>query len=219
MNNKKEIIKLPPVTVQCVTAAAECNSMTVRDMRETWIKDRAADFHFTHSRLLTLEVITFQAGKAYSNLDLNNMKYNNRQPTVQKQYVNVCMYVLLPVPETDSLTLTLVASTKIGHFVCSKWSTWSVQSMYVFKQEQEMANKVFKLNVFQIGLLNKLLFLWWCVTVMVMCYCYGDVLLLRWCAIVRVMCYCYGNVLLLWWCATVMVMCYCYGDVLLLWWC
>jgi len=35
MNNKKEIIKLPPVTVQCVTAAAECNSMTVRDMRET----------------------------------------------------------------------------------------------------------------------------------------------------------------------------------------
>jgi len=31
------------------------------------------------------------------------------------------------------------------------------------------------------------------------------------------MCYCYGDVLLLWWCVTVMVMCYCYGDVLLLW--
>ena len=50
--------------------------------------------------------------------------------------------------------------------------------MYVFKHEQEMANKVFMLYVFQDGLLNKLLLLWLCVTVTVMCYCYGDVLLL-----------------------------------------
>ena len=48
----------------------------------------------------------------------------------------------------------------------------------------------------------------WVVIVMVMCYCYGDVLLLWWCVTVMVMCYCYGDVLLLWWCVTLMVICY-----------
>jgi len=52
-------------------------------------------------------------------------------------------------------------------------------------------------------------FIKWVVIVMVMCYCYGDVLLL-WCITVMVMCYCYCDVLLLWWCVTVIVMCYCY---------
>jgi len=62
-------------------------------MREKWIKYRAANYQFTHSRLLASEVIIFQAGKAYSNLDLNNKNHNNnKEPTVQKQYVNVCMY-------------------------------------------------------------------------------------------------------------------------------
>jgi len=70
----------------------------------------------------------------------------------------------------------------------------------------------------QVGLLNKLLLLWWRVTVMVTCHCYGDVLLLWWCVTLMVMCYCYGDVLLLWWCVTLMVTCYSYGDVLLLWW-
>jgi len=32
-----------------------------------------------------------------------------------------------------------------------------------------------------------------------------------------VICYCYGDVLLLLLCVTVMVMCYCHCDVLLLW--
>ena len=50
---------------------------------------------------------------------------------------------------------------------------------------------------------------------MVMCYCYGDVVLLWRCVTVMAMCYCYGDVLLLWRCVAVMVMCYCYGDVLL----
>jgi len=31
---------------------------------------------------------------------------------------------------------------------------------------------------------------------------------IKWVVIVMVMCYCYGDVLLLWWCVTVMVMCY-----------
>jgi len=58
---------------------------------------------------------------------------------------------------------------------------------------------------------------------MVMCYCYGDVLLLWRCVTVMVMyyrygdVYCYSDVLLLWLCIIVTVMCYCYGDVLLLW--
>ena len=76
----------------------------------------------------------------------------------------------------------------------------------MFKHEQELVNKVFMLYVFQDGLLNGLLLLWRCVTVMAMCYCYGDVLL-------------FGDVLLLWRRVTVMATCYCYGDVLLLWRC
>jgi len=61
-------------------------------MRQKWLKDRAANFYFTHFRLLAIEVVIFQAGKLYSNVDLNNIKYNNtKQSTVQKQYVNVCM--------------------------------------------------------------------------------------------------------------------------------
>ena len=63
------------------------------------------------------------------------------------------------------------------------------------------------------------LLLWWRVTVMVTCYCYGDVLLLWRRVTVMATCYCYGDVLLLWWRVTVMVTCYCYGDVLLLWGC
>ena len=50
---------------------------------------------------------------------------------------------------------------------------------------------------------------------MVLCYCYGVVLLLWCCVTVMVLCYCYGIVLLLWCCVTVMVLCYCYCVVLL----
>jgi len=39
-------------------------------MRKELLKDRAANFHFAHSILLALEVIIFQARKAYSSLDL-----------------------------------------------------------------------------------------------------------------------------------------------------
>jgi hypothetical protein len=60
-------------------------------MRQKWLKDRAANFYFTHFSLLASEVVIFQAGKVYSNVNLNNVKYNNKQSTVQKQYVNVCM--------------------------------------------------------------------------------------------------------------------------------
>ena len=60
-------------------------------MRKKW-QDRAANFHFEHSSLLALVVVILQAGKAYSNLDLNNKKYNyNKQSTVEKQCVNACM--------------------------------------------------------------------------------------------------------------------------------
>ena len=48
----------------------------------------------------------------------------------------------------------------------------------MFKHEQVLVNKVFMLYVFRDGLLNEFLLLWCCVTVMVMCYSYGDVLLL-----------------------------------------
>jgi len=57
-------------------------------------------------------------------------------------------------------------------------------------------------------------FIKWVVTIMAMCYCYGNVLLLWWCVTVwrcvtvMATCYCYGNVLLLWRCVTVMAMCY-----------
>jgi len=89
--NKKQIITLS--LVQYILQQLKCNSITVRNMKEK-MTHRAAKIHFTHFRLLPSEVIIFQAGKAYSNLDLNNIKYNNnKQPTVQKQHVNVCMYV------------------------------------------------------------------------------------------------------------------------------
>ena len=117
--------------------------------------------------------------------------------------------------EGQSLAAAIVLYHKVsGTVYVLSWSTWSVQSAYVFKPEQS----VYVVCV-QVGLLNVLLLLWWCVTLMVMCYCYGGVLLLWWCVTVMVMCYCCGGVLFLWWCVIVMVMCYCYGDVLLLWWC
>jgi len=41
---------------------------------------------------LALVVVIFQAGKAYSNLDLNDIKYNtNKQSIVEKEYANACM--------------------------------------------------------------------------------------------------------------------------------
>ena len=118
--------------------------------------------------------------------------------------------------ESQSLAAATIPQ-KFGHCICSTLKY--VECTYVFKHKPELVKKVFMLYVFRVGLLNKLLLLWWCVTVMVMCYCYGDVLLLRWCVTVMAMCCCYGDVLLLWWCVTLMVLCYCYGDVLLLWWC
>jgi len=45
-------------------------------MRE---KNRAANFHFAQCSLLPLVAVILQAGKAYSNLDINNIKYNNNQ--------------------------------------------------------------------------------------------------------------------------------------------
>jgi len=118
--------------------------------------------------------------------------------------------------ESQSLAAATIPQ-KSGHCICSTLKY--VECTYVFKHKPELVKKVFMLYVFRVGLLNKLLLLWWCVTVMVMCYCYGDVLLLWWCVTLMVMCYSYGDVLLLWWCVTLMVMCYSYGDVLLLWWC
>ena len=56
------------------------------------LKDTAADFHFTHSSLLALVVVTFQAGAAYYNLDLTNVKYkNNKLSLVEKESVDACM--------------------------------------------------------------------------------------------------------------------------------
>jgi len=119
--------------------------------------------------------------------------------------------------ESQSLTAATIHKDSDNVYVLS-WSTWSVQSTYVFKREQELVNKMFMLYVFQVGLLNELLLLWRCVIVMVKFHCNGDGLLLWWCVTVMVMCYSYGDVSLLWWYVTVMVMCYHYGDVLLLWW-
>ena len=79
--------------VQHVTAAAKVQQCNCREYEEkNWLKERAANFHCAHSSLLALEVVIFQAGKVYSNLDINNIKYNNnKQSTVQKQYVSACM--------------------------------------------------------------------------------------------------------------------------------
>jgi len=59
--------------------------------------------------------------------------------------------------ERQSLAAATIPK-RFGHCTCS-WSTWSVQSMYVFKHEQELVNKVFMLYVFRVGLLNELLLL------------------------------------------------------------
>ena len=60
-------------------------------MRKKW-QDRAGKFNFVHSSLLALVVVIFQVGKPYSNLDINNKKYNsNKQSTVEQQCVNACM--------------------------------------------------------------------------------------------------------------------------------
>jgi hypothetical protein len=78
--------------VQCVTAAAQDNSITVRNMRKKWLKDRAANYHFAHSSILALVVTIFQADKVYSNLDLTKVKYDNiKLSIVEKEYVNACM--------------------------------------------------------------------------------------------------------------------------------
>ena len=61
-------------------------------MRQKWLKNRAANFYFTHFSLLASEVVIFQAGKAYSNVNLNNVKYNNKQSTAQS---NMSMYVCM----------------------------------------------------------------------------------------------------------------------------
>jgi hypothetical protein len=56
------------------------------------LKDTAANFHFTYSSLLALVVVIFQAGGAYSNLDLTNVKYkNNKLSLVEKESVDACM--------------------------------------------------------------------------------------------------------------------------------
>ena len=79
--------------VQYVTSEAQVQEHNCKEHdKEKWLEERAANFHFAHSSLLALVVIIFQAGKAYSKLDLNNIKYNNNtQSTVQKQYVSACM--------------------------------------------------------------------------------------------------------------------------------
>ena len=59
------------------------------------------------------------------------------------------------------------------------------------KREQELVNSVYVVCV-------PGWFIKYVVTVMMMCYCYGDVLLLWRCVTVIVMCYCYSDVLLLW---------------------
>ena len=60
-------------------------------MRGKLLKDRAANCQIAHFSLLASEVVIFQAGKAYSNVDLNNIKYkNNKQSTAQS---NMSMYV------------------------------------------------------------------------------------------------------------------------------
>jgi hypothetical protein len=51
-------------------------------MRKELLKDRAANFHFAHSILLALEVIIFQARKAYAILDLTEVKYNNNKLSI-----------------------------------------------------------------------------------------------------------------------------------------
>jgi len=90
---KKKRFKLMPCPLYSMQLQQlKCNSIIVRNMRKKRVKDRAANCHFAHSSLLALVVIIFQAGKVYSNLYLNNIKYNNnKQSPLQKQYVNACM--------------------------------------------------------------------------------------------------------------------------------
>ena len=53
-----------------------------------WLKDRAANFHCTHSSLLALVVVIIQAGKVDSNTDLTEVKCdNNKLSIVEKEHV------------------------------------------------------------------------------------------------------------------------------------
>jgi hypothetical protein len=53
-------------------------SIIVWDMKKTLI-NRGANIHTSHSTLLALVSIIFQPYKAYSNLDLTRVKYNNNK--------------------------------------------------------------------------------------------------------------------------------------------
>jgi hypothetical protein len=76
--------------VNYVTAAAQVQQHNCKEYGGgEWLKEWAADFHFTHSSLLALVVVIFQAGKAYSNSDISKVKHNNNKPSiVVKEYVH-----------------------------------------------------------------------------------------------------------------------------------
>ena len=65
--------------------------------------------------------------------------------------------------ENQSLAAATIPQ-RFGHCICSELKYVECTKYYVFKHEQELVNKVFMLYVSQVGLLNKLLFLWWCFT-------------------------------------------------------
>ena len=65
--------------------------------------------------------------------------------------------------ENQSLAAATVPQ-RYGHCICSALKYVECAKYYVFKHEQELVNRVFMLYVFQVGLLNKLLLLWWCFT-------------------------------------------------------
>jgi len=121
--------------------------------------------------------------------------------------------------EGQSLAATTVLQ-RFGHCICSELK-YGECTKYV---RVEAWTRACEQSVYVVCVPGW--FIKWVVIVMVMCYCYGDVLPLWWCVTVMVMCYCYGDVivmwcviitvmLLLWWCYCY-VMCYCYDDVLLL---
>ena len=64
--------------------------------------------------------------------------------------------------ESQSLAAASIPQ-RFGQCICSKLQ-YVCCTKDMFKHEQELVNKVFMLYVFQIGLLNKLLLSWWCVT-------------------------------------------------------
>jgi len=87
MNNKKEQYSDAMSLVQYTSAAAQVQQHSCKEYERK--NDSKIELQ---TSLLALEVVIYQAGKPYSNLGLNNIKYNNnKQPTVQKQYVNACM--------------------------------------------------------------------------------------------------------------------------------